>query len=114
MKLNKSTKRNVLAQLVRDYSAADKIVMLDWNLPQEGPKTKDAFEALKKLNLHTSKVLLLLPEQDHLAYASFNNLPNVHLALFDQLNAYDLAVADYWLVLKKDVEAFKQMVAQWN
>lgn len=114
LKLNKNTKKNVLGQLVRDYSAAEKIMVLDWTLPEEGPKTKSAFASLKKLNVEHSKVLLLLPEQDYLAYASFNNLPNVHIALFDQLNAYDLACADYWLVLKKDVDAFKQMVAQWN
>jgi hypothetical protein len=48
-----------------------------------------------------------------LTYASFINIPSVSLLYFDQPNAGDLMKSTHWVVLKKDQDLFKEMVAQW-
>jgi hypothetical protein len=48
-----------------------------------------------------------------LTHASFANIPGVRLILFDQPNAHSLAQGDYWVFLKKDKDAFKDMVNTW-
>ncbi|NDD54991.1 50S ribosomal protein L4 [bacterium] len=78
------------------------------------PSTKTAVKALKAMGLEAKKVVLFLPFDDQMAYASFRNLPNVSIVFFDEPNAYHLSNSDCWLFLKKDVELLKTMVAQWN
>jgi large subunit ribosomal protein L4 len=114
LKVNKELKKNVLKQLTHDFASAQKIVNMNWMPTGETPKTKSAYALLRELQLIDKKVILLLANQDQLAYASFINIPNLNIMLFDQVNAYDLANADYWLVLNQDLNAFKEMVAQWN
>ncbi len=78
------------------------------------PSTKLALNALKQMNVEGKKVVLFLSLNDDMTYASFRNLPNVSIMLFDEPNAFHLSNSDCWIFLKKDIESLKQMVAQWN
>lgn len=90
------------------------ISCIDYNTKQEAPRTKVAMDMLKKLGLNKKKVLLFIQPDDQLLYASFRNISSVHILFFDNPNVYDLAHADSWLFMKKDVLAFNKMVTRWN
>ncbi|EKE24396.1 MAG: hypothetical protein ACD_6C00131G0003 [uncultured bacterium] len=110
----KGVKKQVFSQLLADRIADKKVIMADWRLEADMPKTAKAVELLRSLSLDDKKVTLFLTAGDMIHYGSFVNIPAIQVLLFDQPNAYDLANSQYWLVLKKDVEAFKQMVEQWQ
>lgn len=109
----KKAKRVVLNNLLWQYLENGRIHALDWELKEDAPKTAHAFKALKDAGLDTAKVTLFLSPSDALHYASFANIPSVRVLFFDQANAYDLAAADTWVVLNKDVDAFNEMVRAW-
>ena len=87
--------------------------MLDWMLEGDRPRTAGAYSALKNAGLHEHKVTIFLPTHDMLSYASFVNIPTVKILFFDQANAFDLADCEYWVVLKKDFDQFKEMASRW-
>ena len=108
-----SLKQNVLGALACEYLESGRVSCLDWNLQGDLPKTAQAYLALKNSSLVNNKINLFLPKNDHLSYASFANIPNVQIFLFDQPNAFDLAKCDHWVFLKKDFDHFKEMVTKW-
>ena len=77
------------------------------------PKTNQAYNALKKAGLHTKEIILFVTPNDRKTQASFANIPNIRALLFDQPNAYDFANGEKWIILQKDIEAFKEMVSKW-
>lgn len=110
----KNMKKQVLAHMLAERIAESKVIMLDWVLSGDRPRTGEAARMLKDVALHQKKLILLLPAHDMLHYASFANIPNVRILLFDQPNAYDLANGEYWIFLKKDFDLFKNTVGQWQ
>src|SRR3989344_3115789 len=100
----KGVKKQVFSQLLADRIADKKVIMADWRLEADMPKTAKAVELLRSLSLDDKKVTLFLTAGDMIHYGSFVNIPAIQVLLFDQPNAYDLANSQYWLVLKKDVE----------
>lgn len=114
LSMNKKLKKSVAATLIWNAFDAQKIVALDWVLHSENPSTRSAYDALKQAGLHTHKFInLFLMPHDLFVAASFANIPNVRILFFDSANAYDLADSSCWVVLKKDQDHFKEMVAQW-
>jgi large subunit ribosomal protein L4 len=113
LSIPKNVKRNVLAGIAHQFLSAGKVVTLNWELTGETPKTAVAFDALKKAGLNTGKILMFLPAHDLLTATCFSNIPTVRVLFFDQPNAVDLVHADRWVVLNRDLEQFKTMVAQW-
>jgi large subunit ribosomal protein L4 len=111
--INAQQRRHVFNNLF--FNAIDNSVLkcLDFSAINK-PSTKAAFQALKNMGVEHKKVVLFVPFHDDMAYASFRNLPNVSIMLFDEPNAYHLSNSDCWIFLKKDIESLKQMVAQWN
>lgn len=107
-------KKQVLTQLTVDRVKNKQVVVLDWELHGEKPATKQAAQALKKANLANKKAIILVSPEDVVTFASFVNIPNVSVFLFDQVNAYDLANSEVWLILKKDFDTFKEMVEGWQ
>jgi len=57
------------------------------------PKTKAALEVLSAATT-SDKVLVVLGRDDQVSWLSLRNLPTVHLIAADQLNTYDVLVAD--------------------
>lgn len=111
--VTKELKRSVFNNLLWYYLNDKRIVSLDWTPNEAKPKTNLAYSALKNAGLDTKKLIIFVTENDKYTHASFANIPNVQLLLFDQPNAYDLANGENWIFLAKDREAFKEMVSKW-
>ncbi len=107
-------RRLVLASLLNTFVENNKVMMLDWELKTAQPKTAAAVSLLNNAGLSGRKMVLFLPINDQLTYASFVNIPNVRIMFFDQANAFDLAKGNYWVFLKKDFNSFKEMVSKWS
>ncbi len=114
LKTGVQVRKNVLNAILFNFLDEKKVVALDWNVALSKPQTAQAFKLLKDNNLHQEKVVLFLPVHDQVSYTSFINIPNVQILFFDQPNAYDLINGNRWVVLKRDLEHFKQMVSQWT
>lgn len=112
LKVPRKMMKNVLANLFFDFIDNQRVVSCDWIAP-DAPKTSVAWTMLKNAALAEKNITLFLSVNDTIARASFINIPNVQILFFDQPNAYDLANNEYWVFLKKDVDAFKEMVSQW-
>ena len=92
----------------------NKIHCVDHELASDKPSTQAARTLLKAVNMAEQKVVVFLPLNDTKTYLSFRNLPNVHVVFFDQPNAFDLTSGKNWIVLKRDIEQFNEMVARWK
>lgn len=114
LKVSRKLKKGVLSTLVHDRLNAGQVLCLDWSVDGDKPKTSAAFAALKNAGLVNSKVTIFLPANDILTYTSFMNIPNVRVLFYDQPNTFDLVQAERWVVFKKDIEQFKEMVEKWN
>jgi large subunit ribosomal protein L4 len=91
--------RGALASALSDRAADGKVVVIEaW--PWSEPKTKDAKQALAALGID-GKVALVVAPDDEITIKSFRNLPEVHLLLSTELNAYDVLCAD-WVVFSED------------
>lgn len=112
LSLPRKVKQKVMRAILFDLLRSDAIKSLDWQLTSDVPKTASAFEALKKAGLARQPIVLFLPAEDVLSQASFANIEGVKIFFFDQANAFDMASKN-WIVLKKDLDRFKEMVAQW-
>jgi len=114
LSISKKMKQRVLNTMFFDALDKGKIKQLDWVLEGATPKTSQAYKALKSAELLNNKSLtLFLSMNDILSYASFSNIPTVRIVFFDQANAFDLARSSSWVCLKKDMDAFKEMVSRW-
>ena len=111
--MGKELKKGVLNNLIFNAVENGRVHHLNWESQREVPKTSEAYSLLKNAGLHDKKVVLFLPFDDMITYASFINIPKVKILFFDQANAFDLAHTDHWVVLKKDLDQFKKMVSQW-
>jgi len=111
--MNVKQKRVVLNNLLFSMLKNDAIRCLDI-VEMKKPSTKEARNVLNVHGLHDKKVVMFLPFHDEISAATFRNMPNVNILMFDEPNAYDLCNSDCWVFLKKDVELFKEMIARWN
>lgn len=114
LKINKQNKNQVLAACMADYAQAGNLYTFDLMLNSEKPSTSFVYKALQNAGLIDKKVIMFLDRQDHLHWASVNNLSNIHVISFDDANAYELSLGSCVVVLKKDLNVFKDMVAKWN
>jgi large subunit ribosomal protein L4 len=84
--------RAALYCALSDRAADDKVLVVSaWDFAT--PSTKEAKAALALLGA-TGRVLLVLGERDEVAYKSFRNLPEVHVLMARELNAYDVLCSD--------------------
>lgn len=105
-------KTQVLAQLVYQVAEAGNVRVLNFSPESSSPKTAYAWQALKNAGLD-KKITLLVTHNDALVQASFANIPQVRMMLFDQLDAYQLAETSHIVVLQKDIPHLKEMVSRW-
>ena len=84
-----------LRSALSDRAAEGRVVVVEsWGF--ERARTKDAIGLLTALGVEGRSLVVVTPE-DHEATLSFRNLPDVHVALAAELNAYDILCAD-WVV----------------
>jgi large subunit ribosomal protein L4 len=110
LRVTKKLRRRVLEELLWQLAEEKKLFVMDFVLEGEKPRTAQALKMLKSAGF--DKVTVVVDVHDTLTQASFANLPNVQILFLDQLNAFNLAQDRPVIVLKKDVEAFKKMVAR--
>ena len=84
-----------LRSALSDRAAEGRVAVVDrWDF--ETPKTKDAKAALAALGVE-GNVLLVVGVEEIVASKSFRNLPDVHVMVAGELNAYDVLCSD-WVV----------------
>jgi large subunit ribosomal protein L4 len=89
-----------LRSALSDRAAAGHVVVVEsWDI-NDTPKTKDAKAILRELQLE-GKVLVVVSRDDHAASLSFRNLPEVHVILAGELNAYDVLCSD-WVLFTRE------------
>ena len=93
-----------LLGLVSDRVRGDRVTVIDSFAKDGVPSTKGAAAVLKTVAGRT--VLVVLERGDEVGYKSFRNIPEVHVLWADQLNAYDVVVADDLVFTKGAFDAF--------
>ena len=71
----------------------------------ETPKTKAALAVLSAVS-ESRKVLVVLDREDEVNWVSLRNVPTVHLLMADQLNTYDVLLADEVVFTADALEEF--------
>lgn len=91
--------RLALRSALSDRAAEGRVAVVEsWDFAV--PKTKDAVTALAALGVE-GKILLVVGDDDEVAFKSFRNLPHVHIQVSGELNAYDILCSD-WVVFTRD------------
>jgi large subunit ribosomal protein L4 len=96
-----------LRSALSDRAASGMVtVVADWGF--SAPKTKEALAALKALGVAgRERVLVVLDRGDETAWKSFRNLgERVGLVSVEELNTYDVLVADRVIFTSATLEAF--------
>ena len=114
LKTPRKVRQAVVRDLLQDVLENKRLIVVDWALQGDKPNTKQAFEMLKTANVVHAQTNVFLTPNDLRTAASFANIPSVRIVFTDAANAYVLADAQYWVVFKNDIDAFKTMVAQWT
>jgi large subunit ribosomal protein L4 len=89
---------------ISDRARGDRLIVIDSFGKGDVPSTKGAAELLASVK--GKHVLVVLERGDELALKSVRNLKAVHVIWFDQLNAYDVLVADDIVFTKAAFDAF--------
>jgi large subunit ribosomal protein L4 len=86
--------RLALASALSDRAAEGNVLVVDaWGF--EAPSTKQAVAALAALGCSEGRTLVVLGENDEIAWKSFRNLKGqIHPILARELNAYDVLASD--------------------
>ncbi|AHF96688.1 MULTISPECIES: 50S ribosomal protein L4 [Desulfurella] len=87
LKINKKEKRKAFLEALIDHIEAKTLILLN-DLDFGQPKTKVAFELVKKLN--ADKSLFILDKNMTNAYLSLRNLKSVEIRNVDTVNVYDI------------------------
>ena len=77
----------------------------------EVPSTRTALETLEQLG-ELKKVLVVLDRFEEVAWLSLRNVPTIHVLAVDQLNAYDVLVADTVVFTSAALAAFTNRGAE--
>ena len=114
LSVSRKAKRGILNILLYNFVNNQKVLIADWALAGDKPKTKEAISFLQQASIYNQSAVLFVTSDDLLTQASFANIPNVQLVLYDAPNAYNLISGLWWLVLKKDRDLFIEMVKKWR
>lgn len=111
--ITKKLRQSVLGAIAYNHLDNGNVACLDWSLQGDKPQTSAAFKILHNAKLTNDRLTVFVSNDDMLSYASFINIPNVRVLFYDQANTYDLVHSNRWVVFKKDVDLFKEMVGRW-
>ncbi len=108
LKMNKKEKKVAFKEALAQRIQNDQVIVLD-ELNFEKPKTKDAYELVKKLNLR--KALFVLEKGMENAYLSLRNIEGVEVRNIDALNTYDVLRFQNIVMPKSVVEKLNRRIA---
>ena len=104
----KTPKQMVAAALfgvLSDRARDERVFVVDSVVTGDTPSTKQAAATLATLGTYRT-VLVVLDRDDYTGWLSVRNLPQAHAIAPDQLNAYDVIVADAVLFTRTAIEIF--------
>jgi large subunit ribosomal protein L4 len=103
----KKMKAAALRGALSDRARAGRVHVVESFVTGDVPSTKSALGALTGLT-DRPRTLVVLERGDNLTWLSLRNEPSVHLLAVDQLNTYDVLVADDVVFTKGAYELFIQ------
>ena len=112
-KLNRKVKD--LAKIsALSYKAKDAAIVIVEDIEFNAPKTKQAVDILKNLNVADKKTIIILSEYNDALYLSTRNVPNVTTTLLADVNTYEIMNADTLVFTENAVNIFteEQVVAE--
>jgi large subunit ribosomal protein L4 len=104
----KKMKSAALRSALSDRAKDGRIHVLTEIVAGEKPSTKSALAALANV-VQGKKVLVVLTRQDPASWFSLRNVPGVHTIAFDQVNTYDVIVADDVVFSEAAFEGFLKL-----
>ncbi|AEA34332.1 50S ribosomal protein L4 [Hippea maritima] len=108
LKMNKKEKRVAFIEALAQRIEEGKLIVID-DLSFEKPKTRDAYEIVKNLNL--KKALFVLEKGMENAYLSLRNIKGVEVRNIDTLNTYDVLRFQNIIIPKTVVEKLNGRIA---
>ena len=90
---------------IRARARLDQVFVMKNLVTGDAPSTKQAKAALAGLS-ERKNTLVVLDRDDELTYLSVRNLPHVHVLTSDQLNTYDVLLADDIVFTEAALAAF--------
>lgn len=104
-KLNRKVKDLAKMSALAHKAKGNAIVAVE-DLQFDAPKTSNAVEILKALELAGKKTLIILPEYNDNFHLSVRNLPAVESVLLADLNTYDIVNADVLVLAESAAKMF--------
>ncbi|AOZ72227.1 50S ribosomal protein L4 [Boudabousia tangfeifanii] len=101
----KKMKAAALRGALSDRARAGRVHVISEFVKADKPSTKSALEALRNL-VGERSALVVCDREDLLTQFSLRNAPEVHLLWSDQLNTYDVLVADDVVFTEQALAAF--------
>jgi large subunit ribosomal protein L4 len=89
----KKMKAAALRGALSDRAREGRVHVVESFVDADAPRTKTALATLHAVT-ESTKVLVVLSVNDEINWVSLRNVPEVHLLAADQLNTYDVLVAD--------------------
>ena len=105
----KKMKLAALRSALSDRAANGRVHVIDSLVEGATPSTKRAISTLKSLT-DRSRVLVVLDRTDNVSWLSLRNLPKVHILVPDQMNTYDVMVADDVVFTTNSLKIFLDQV----
>ena len=109
VKMNRKERR--LALRTAFQSRVDDIVVVqDFADQLSLPKTKEVLSAMERWGIDADqKVLMITAEKNDVVYRSVRNVANIKLILANNLNAYDIVLADRLVVTAAAIEKIQEV-----
>ena len=101
----KKMKAAALRGALSDRARLDQVFVVKNLVTGDAPSTKQAKAALAGLS-ERKNTLVVLDRDDELNYLNVRNLPHVHVLTYDQLNTYDVLVADDIVFTEAALQSF--------
>jgi large subunit ribosomal protein L4 len=101
----KKMKAAALRGALSDRARGGRVHVVDGLVTGEAPSTKAALAALREI-AGARRALVVLERGDELTWRSLRNATDVHLIAVDQLNTYDVLIADDVVFTKSAYDAF--------
>ena len=109
------TPKKMIAAALRgslsDRARDGQVFVVSELVPGEVPSTRTALETLAQLG-ELKKVLVVLDRFEEVSWLSLRNVPTIHVLAVDQLNAYDVLVADTVVFTTAALAAFTNRGAE--
>ena len=107
--INKKVKRLAMKSALSSKVAADEMLVLD-SINLDAIKTKTMAKMFADINAG-KKVLVVLPENNEVAYKSIRNIEGAKVSTVSTLNVYDILNCNSLVVLKDSVAKIEEVYA---